>query len=113
MIRRPPRSTLFPYTTLFRSFSRIDGDVDELLRLLLVDFALLYSNDWFVVPIDAQPGGVFRLRSLVVTDAFGERTLVPHYGASAAAAAGTESRALSLPPIHNLLFLPPPLGGRP
>src|SRR2546430_9502423 len=25
MIRRPPRSTLFPYTTLFRSRSRRDG----------------------------------------------------------------------------------------
>src|SRR3989442_8908488 len=25
MIRRPPRSTLFPYTTLFRSHRRIDG----------------------------------------------------------------------------------------
>src|SRR5256885_12529963 len=25
MIRRPPRSTLFPYTTLFRSPHRIDG----------------------------------------------------------------------------------------
>src|SRR3712207_8763314 len=25
MIRRPPRSTLFPYTTLFRSASRDDG----------------------------------------------------------------------------------------
>src|SRR2546425_7839532 len=25
MIRRPPRSTLFPYTTLFRSFSRRDA----------------------------------------------------------------------------------------
>src|SRR3712207_7134469 len=27
MIRRPPRSTLFPYTTLFRSFAggRVDG----------------------------------------------------------------------------------------
>src|SRR3712207_8004306 len=24
MIRRPPRSTLFPYTTLFRSYGRID-----------------------------------------------------------------------------------------
>src|SRR5256885_6141529 len=24
MIRRPPRSTLFPYTTLFRSFQRVD-----------------------------------------------------------------------------------------
>src|SRR5690242_21526040 len=24
MIRRPPRSTLFPYTTLFRSWARLD-----------------------------------------------------------------------------------------
>src|SRR3712207_6958415 len=34
MIRRPPRSTLFPYTTLFRSFPITDRiDVDEVLRL--------------------------------------------------------------------------------
>src|SRR5256885_6795165 len=26
MIRRPPRSTLFPYTTLFRSLRRLAGD---------------------------------------------------------------------------------------
>src|SRR2546430_10641524 len=25
MIRRPPRSTLFPYTTLFRSLSRVES----------------------------------------------------------------------------------------
>src|SRR6266700_6667093 len=25
MIRRPPRSTLFPYTTLFRSFDDLEG----------------------------------------------------------------------------------------
>src|SRR3712207_7787326 len=25
MIRRPPRSTLFPYTTLFRSFGELSG----------------------------------------------------------------------------------------
>src|SRR3712207_8593693 len=30
MIRRPPRSTLFPYTTLFRSsFQRKDGGPDD------------------------------------------------------------------------------------
>src|SRR5689334_24188705 len=27
MIRRPPRSTLFPYTTLFRSFEQLDEPV--------------------------------------------------------------------------------------
>src|SRR3712207_7639235 len=38
MIRRPPRSTLFPYTTLFRSDLKIDPDLDahrEDLRQLL------------------------------------------------------------------------------
>src|SRR3712207_8870579 len=30
MIRRPPRSTLFPYTTLFRSFTALTGDIHHL-----------------------------------------------------------------------------------
>src|SRR5205085_10936946 len=35
MLRRPPRSTLFPYTTLFRSLFVL-GDVPELERRALV-----------------------------------------------------------------------------
>src|SRR3989442_9377756 len=31
MIRRPPRSTLFPYTTLFRSYLEVDLDLSEVL----------------------------------------------------------------------------------
>src|SRR2546422_3517674 len=33
MIRRPPRSTLFPYTTLFRSEKDVDGPYSLSLRL--------------------------------------------------------------------------------
>src|SRR2546430_6883408 len=29
MIRRPPRSTLFPYTTLFRSLRTLPAEVDQ------------------------------------------------------------------------------------
>src|SRR3989440_9337080 len=37
MIRRPPRSTLFPYTTLFRSHtSELQSRSDLVFRLLLV-----------------------------------------------------------------------------
>src|SRR2546427_5781500 len=32
MIRRPPRSTLFPYTTLFRSFKK-EGEIKRALSL--------------------------------------------------------------------------------
>src|SRR2546428_14184475 len=35
MIRRPPRSTLFPYTTLFRSSA--DGTLSQIKALVLFD----------------------------------------------------------------------------
>src|SRR5690625_7689938 len=40
MLRRPPRSTLFPYTTLFRSLDRVhvvQRLVGDLLRRLLIE----------------------------------------------------------------------------
>src|SRR2546422_7903846 len=36
MIRRPPRSTLSPYTTLFRSVSAAHGSIDVLSELAAV-----------------------------------------------------------------------------
>src|SRR3712207_7354286 len=36
MIRRPPRSTLFPYTTLFRSLCASEGTAREATRRLSV-----------------------------------------------------------------------------
>src|SRR2546430_4162101 len=39
MIRRPPRSTLFPYTTLFRSSGAITGAAQILAEELAVDLA--------------------------------------------------------------------------
>src|SRR5260370_32215952 len=38
MIRRPPRSTLFPYTTLFRSIGRIQHELQTLLLIGVVLF---------------------------------------------------------------------------
>src|SRR5438309_11432978 len=47
MIRRPPRSTLFPYTTLFRSLvSRESSFLFNNLLLLLACFTVLWGT-WF------------------------------------------------------------------
>src|SRR2546430_13699014 len=48
MIRRPPRSTLFPYTTLFRSFIPI-------LLLLLVRLDALFGLPPGIVTADIVP----------------------------------------------------------
>src|SRR2546422_8633939 len=52
MIRRPPRSTLFPYTTLFRSLefvghlaSAVGGDGQVLVRLGLVHEVSIVEAD--------------------------------------------------------------------
>src|SRR5574343_1770163 len=42
MIRRPPRSTLFPYTTLFRSVSALHSEL--MVQTLFADFAALWPE---------------------------------------------------------------------
>src|SRR2546425_5643380 len=53
MIRRPPRSTLFPYTTLFRSSSKSDADTYHALREGQVDVASVFIAHWPVAGFDA------------------------------------------------------------
>src|SRR3712207_7076777 len=49
MIRRPPRSTLFPYTTLFRSEHEPQfGRVASLVLLLVATLAVAYVSEAFV-----------------------------------------------------------------
>src|ERR1035441_8268187 len=51
MIRRPPRSTLFPYTTLFRS---INGDSQ------MIGVHLMVPNLSAITIVEAAPGDPFR-----------------------------------------------------
>src|SRR5438105_14216835 len=44
MRRRPPRSTLFPYTTLFRSFKIVVIDIQITLKQMLRDFIGIRVN---------------------------------------------------------------------
>ena len=44
--------------------------------MLLVEFAITYGNDWFVLPIDLDVGSLCRTRLLIVTNTFGERFLI-------------------------------------
>src|SRR5258707_14532344 len=59
MIRRPPRSTLFPYTTLFRSGTSLEGNAASVAGGVCFDFARMnkvlavHDSDMDVV---VQPG---------------------------------------------------------
>ncbi|WP_425083516.1 hypothetical protein [Ruegeria profundi] len=48
-------------------------DTTEINSLLVMEFALVYANDWFMLPLTMLAGSVARLRGLNVTNDFGER----------------------------------------
>jgi hypothetical protein len=99
-------------------FGRIDAAPDDLARLLLLEFALVYGNDWLMVPVTLDAGSVCRVRSLEVTDTFGVRLEIPpsalpgdtatSWGLFYPAEAG---RPLThrVEPAGRLFFLPPTL----
>src|SRR5256885_13289702 len=53
MIRRPPRSTLFPYTTLFRSSKAMATELDDTRYLCLLSFKR--NGEGVQTPVWAAP----------------------------------------------------------
>ena len=55
------------------SFGDVSPDTTDLAKLLLVQFGLIWANDWFLLPIELPAGTLTRIRGLSVTTVFGER----------------------------------------
>jgi hypothetical protein len=100
------------------SFADIEAAADDLGRMLLIEFGLVYGNDFFYLPVELQVGSLCVTRSLVVTDNFGERTLIK--SASQADGATGRWRMFTLSEDHleaapaakgdEMFLLPPVLG---
>ena len=54
------------------NFSAVSAEKNELLRMIFVDFTMVYGNDWFTLPLKLDVGTVNRIKSIKVTDTFGE-----------------------------------------
>src|SRR2546427_12652092 len=65
MIRRPPRSTLFPYTTLFRSLTDNDGEWHHVTGILGSGLAELYVDGVLVARDTTNP--ITSVRSSTLT----------------------------------------------
>lgn len=55
------------------NFGNIDASTTDVAKLLFIEFALVYSNDWFVIPCTLPSGALAQVRGLAVTNVFGER----------------------------------------
>ena len=62
------------------NFGDVDASSTDLAKLLFVEFALVFGNDWFVVPCTLPAAAIATIRGLVVTNVFGERLWVDAAG---------------------------------
>lgn len=51
----------------------VDASTTDIATLLFCEFALVYANDWFLVPVPMPTGSIAQVRGLAVTTVFGER----------------------------------------
>jgi hypothetical protein len=57
-------------------FGQLDAQHVDLAKLIVMEFALVYGSDWFSIPVPSRFGTLQTVTTLVVTDTFGERTLI-------------------------------------
>lgn len=55
----------------------LESQPHDLARLCLAEFAMIYGNDWLVVPVDIDAGAFTGVTEVSYTTTFGERITVP------------------------------------
>jgi len=55
------------------NFGDIKPDTTDVNKLMLIEFGLVYANDWFLLPVTLPSGSLCDIKGLVVTNVFGER----------------------------------------
>lgn len=62
------------------NFGDIDPDTTDVNKLLLIEFGLVYANDWFLMPFTVPAGTIARVKGMMVTNTFGERIWIEAAG---------------------------------
>jgi hypothetical protein len=75
-----PNTRWWAFEDKVTNFGDIDAATTDLAKLLFMEFALVYSNDWFVLPYSLPLGSIARIRGMVVTNTFGERRWIQAAG---------------------------------
>ena len=64
-------------------FGNIDTSTTGVLHLMLAEFGLIYSNDWFMLPYPLDINTLCEIKGITITDVFGQHTLVRPAGRGA------------------------------
>lgn len=96
------------------NFAQLEAAPEDLARLLLTEFACVYSNDWYLWPLELPFGAMHQVQSLEAVSTFGDRFPIRAVPASAGGSTSvdwqlfrpTEQTSDGPKPFDGLLLLP-------
>jgi len=93
-------------------FGQLDAEHVDLAKMLVMEFALIYGNAWYEIPLPTQLGTLSRVTLLVVSDTFGQRTFIrPTESLNSPGQRPWSMFKISAGTAHSdFLFFPPTLG---
>ncbi|MFX0171310.1 MAG: hypothetical protein ACFE9L_05270 [Candidatus Hodarchaeota archaeon] len=65
-------------------FGDLSLDKPDISKLLTMHFALIMSNDWYVIPFPVEVGSIVKIKSLKIKDVFGKEIFIPRLGGETA-----------------------------
>jgi len=96
------------------NFAQVEAAPEDLARMLVTEFACVYSNDWYLWPLELPFGAMYRVTAMVGTNTFGDTIDISAAPTSAPASTvtewqmfrPTEQTAVGPQPFDGLLLLP-------
>lgn len=103
-----PNTRWWEFENRRTNFGDVKPDTVDLGKLLLLEFGLIYANDWFIFPYTLPLGSITTVKGIAVTNVFGERTWVEAVNQNAPAATRWSMFQMTSPPSTppSLVLLP-------
>lgn len=115
--RGMPHSRLWEFEDGRVNLGAVDDGEPDLATLVLLEFALVYGNDWFMAPMEVEVGALNLIKTLKVSDSFGIEQTIQHYsqvdgtnGAWRMYALSPQATGANTSTLRQSLFLAPSIG---
>lgn len=72
MFEGMPNTRWWAFEDSRTNFSYIKPDTTDLAKLLMIEFGLIYANDWYLVPYKLPVASLTTIKGLSLTNSFGE-----------------------------------------
>lgn len=73
-----PDKRLYAFEDSHLDLSNMEVDRSDLVKLMIIDFALVPTKNWFLIPLEMEIGEICWVNHIVVKDVFGISTVIHH-----------------------------------